>query len=518
MNSKNTELNKANAGKNKNNKLSIINKKLIVLDSDIHRLYQRYSLAKKERQIHENDQKCIINRIKYLEDEEKKMQLKCKKQMEKIKCLTKKLGLDKDKKNKKSKKKLNLNKNADSKNNTKNSFFKKESTIPTLNKIGEEYKANSSFNEKNVGNIWIKNNITLKDNSDDFNKISDIFLNEKVFSKTDINNKDELENEEKEIEIEKEEKKEKEKEETHQTNQSNQSNQSIQSNKSNESSNDEEKEKIKNNFVLEKPNNICETEINIENEIPATAREIQRENKNIENNINKTKNNSVSKYKYIHRNNNFKKSSIKYLKTSKNKKRMNHSLKPKKIYDFNKYKTNKHLIDNQKNKYRNNSFIIARHLTSDRMSKKEGNLINNNRKLKYSKSIEVKKKPIKISKEKGNKESRNKFKKIKIFKKNINSKDNKKPENKPINNISKIKNKINKLIVNREKNVNDANNISYDFIINNDKIIYHNNHSKDKKIKGSNTSAYNNLNRNYIFIKNEEKMKNIIYNNKGINN
>ncbi len=131
MISKNTELNKSNASKIKNNKLSIINKKLIVLDSDIHRLYKKYSLAKKERQNHENDQKCIINRIKYLEDEEKKMQLKCKKQMEKINSLTKRLGLDKEQKNKKYKKKLNLSKNVDSKYNTKNSFFKNESTIPT---------------------------------------------------------------------------------------------------------------------------------------------------------------------------------------------------------------------------------------------------------------------------------------------------------------------------------------------------------------------------------------------------
>ena len=195
MISKNTELNKSNASKIKNNKLSIINKKLIVLDSDIHRLYKKYSLAKKERQNQENDQKCIINRIKYLEDEEKKMQLKCKKQMEKINSLTKKLGLGKDEKNK--------SKNVDSKYNTKNSFFKNESIIPTLNKIGEEYKVNSSFDEKNDGNILIKSNIVLKDNNDDFNKISDIFLNEKVLSKTYIKDKDDLEKKEKEIEIEK---------------------------------------------------------------------------------------------------------------------------------------------------------------------------------------------------------------------------------------------------------------------------------------------------------------------------
>ena len=74
-----TDINKANnANKNyQKSNLSLIGKKLTVLDSDISRLYKKYSIAKKVRLNQEKEQINIINRIKYLEDEEKKMQLKC---------------------------------------------------------------------------------------------------------------------------------------------------------------------------------------------------------------------------------------------------------------------------------------------------------------------------------------------------------------------------------------------------------------------------------------------------------
>ncbi len=77
MNNKILEINKANKNNKKFKKNnSITDKKLTVLDSDISRLYKKYSIAKKERLNQEKEQKTIINRIKYLEDEEKKNAIK----------------------------------------------------------------------------------------------------------------------------------------------------------------------------------------------------------------------------------------------------------------------------------------------------------------------------------------------------------------------------------------------------------------------------------------------------------
>ena len=88
----NSLLNKPKTKNHKKTSLSVINKKIDTLDSDISRLYKKYALYKKERQNQEKDQKTIINRIKYLEDEEKKMRLKCEIQMQKINSLTKKIN------------------------------------------------------------------------------------------------------------------------------------------------------------------------------------------------------------------------------------------------------------------------------------------------------------------------------------------------------------------------------------------------------------------------------------------
>ena len=100
MNYNNSLLNEPKTKKHKKTSLSVINKKIDTLDSDISRLYKKYTLFKKERQNQEKDQKTIINRIKYLEDEEKKMRLKCEIQMQKINSLTKKINNTHKNKNK----------------------------------------------------------------------------------------------------------------------------------------------------------------------------------------------------------------------------------------------------------------------------------------------------------------------------------------------------------------------------------------------------------------------------------
>ena len=168
MNIKKFELNKAKTIKFKKNNISLIDKKITRLDSDINKLYKKYSIAKKERKNHEKEQINIINRIKYLEDEEKKMQLKCKYQIQKINSLTRKLA-------NKSKQKLNNN-------NTNKSFFRNKQKIKDFSTIGDTYKINSSFNENYDTKIWINNYYLPKFNEkDDIFKISEIILNEKEY-------------------------------------------------------------------------------------------------------------------------------------------------------------------------------------------------------------------------------------------------------------------------------------------------------------------------------------------------
>ena len=95
MNIKNLKLNRENTKKFHKNKISLIDKKITILDSDINKLYKKYANAKKERRNQEKNQLNIINRIKYLEDEERKMRLKCEIQKQKINSLSKKLAKNK---------------------------------------------------------------------------------------------------------------------------------------------------------------------------------------------------------------------------------------------------------------------------------------------------------------------------------------------------------------------------------------------------------------------------------------
>ncbi len=152
---------------------------------------------------------------------------------------------------------------------------------------------------------------------------------------------------------------------------------------------------------------------------------------------------------------------------------------------------------------------MEKNLTSSNIITNE-NIYKKIKELKNSKSIEVKRKKIDNSSD-NNKESLYNIpiKKIIIIKK--------KPKNNNQNKniISQIKNKKG---FNKKDSKGSEKKISYDFIINNDKIYYNNNKKKDKNKKDmerdSSSVSENDFNNNYIFIKNEEKIKNILYGNK----
>ena len=467
MNIKKFELNKANTKKFKKNNISLIDKKLNRLDSDINKLYKKYTLAKKERINHEKEQINIINRIKYLEDEEKKMQLKCKFQMQKINSLTRKLG-------NKSKQKLNLSKNSD--NHFNKSSFRNKQKIKDFSTIGDTYKINSSFNDNYDTKIWINNYYLPKYNEkDDIFKISEIILNEKKY----FAKKNKLKNVELIKRI-----KEKEKDNIY---------------ISGESSIDEGKTKLNNSLIFPKSENFFKEESSCEK-----ISFLEKENNNKEIN---SHNYTYSDYQYTHRNSKNKNKSIKLFKTNifkyknikltKNQKinKKNSNLKIQNTKSFKQKKRNNNIINDKKIKIKNNSFIIPKTLTSNKLNKGVENNHNKNTNYKYSKSIEVKRKRLGISKEKNKRDINNKINRIKIIKKKDNIKN------------KKIQLKNNKSII--EKEYNESDNISYDFIINNDKIYYNNNEDK-------NSLYQNNIMRNYIYFKNEEKLKNIINNNKSM--
>ena len=126
--------------------LEIEGRLIAVNDEKISRLYKKYALFKKERLNQEKDQKTIINRIKYLEDEEKKMRIKCEIQMNKINSLTKKLENNTTDKNKsKMKQKITYN---------NKSYFKNELNN-NLNEYSEDNISNNSFNNS-ITNINVK--------------------------------------------------------------------------------------------------------------------------------------------------------------------------------------------------------------------------------------------------------------------------------------------------------------------------------------------------------------------------
>ena len=469
----NSLLNKPKTKNHKKTSLSVINKKIDTLDSDISRLYKKYALYKKERQNQEKDQKTIINRIKYLEDEEKKMRLKCEIQMQKINSLTKKIN-NSHKNKAKVRQKIKNNNQLFLKNTINNNNLKYNE---------EEYKAiNNSFNYMQKINAKTaekkkKDSIRLIDDKNgDF---YEIFQNEKNDLENEHYGKKLGNDDLAKTDIFKDTK-------------------IIIENLKN-------KLKLNNSLILGKSKNIIKEE---DNNIDST--DIPSLSKDYSNIIKNSKNKSISTYNPNH-NHKIKYKSIKHFKTNINKgkkiKNSNSNLISENSKSFHKYKRNNSLMHNHKNlkniyqlreiiqnSSNNNSYIISKTLTNHKMGNNEEkeHKINN---LKLCKTIEVKRKKLGNIKENSNSTDLiGKIKKIKIIKKN----------------------KVNQ--VNRKNILSHKGNkdipISYDFIINDDKIYYNNNNKYIHKDLSS--QYYDNLYQNYILIKNEEKIKNIIHRNKSV--
>ena len=340
-------------------------------------------------------------------------------------------------------------------------FVKNEAKIKTISD-------NSSLN----GNIYLKINFK-NDNKEEENTLPHIFLTEKSNLPKEKNiNKNNI--------IYKRKEKNKD-------------------NYSNESSIDEVKTNLNNSFALPKSKNFLKYEIaNETDEIPSLSKEYPYKEKKIQ------KNNS-SKDENIYRNGKYKYGSIKHFKTHINNERPKRIIPNLKVQNIRRYNRNNISINNKNN----NSFTLEKNLTSSNIITNE-NIYKKIKELKNSKSIEVKRKKIDNSSD-NNKESLYNIpiKKIIIIKK--------KPKNNNQNKniISQIKNKKG---FNNKDSKGSEKKISYDFIINNDKIYYNNNKKKDKNKKDmerdSSSVSENDFNNNYIFIKNEEKIKNILYSNK----
>ena len=469
----NSLLNKPKTKNHKKTSLSVINKKIDTLDSDISRLYKKYALYKKERQNQEKDQKTIINRIKYLEDEEKKMRLKCEIQMQKINSLTKKIN-NSHKNKAKVRQKIKNNNQPFLKNTINNNNLKYNE---------EEYKAiNNSFNYMQKINAKTaekkkKDSIRLIDDKNgDF---YEIFQNEKNDLENEHYGKKLGNDDLAKTDIFKDTK-------------------IIIENLKN-------KLKLNNSLILGKSKNIIKEE---DNNIDST--DIPSLSKDYSNIIKNSKNKSISTYNPNH-NHKIKYKSIKHFKTNINKgkkiKNSNSNLISENSKSFHKYKRNNSLMHNHKylkniyqlreiiqNSSNNNSYIISKTLTNHKMDNNEEKepKINN---LKLCKTIEVKRKKLGNIKDNNNSTDLiGKIKKIKIIKKN------------------KV-NQVNKKNILSHKGNKDIP-ISYDFIINDDKIYYNNNNKYIHKDLSS--QYYDNLYQNYILIKNEEKIKNIIHRNKSV--
>ena len=469
----NSLLNKPKTKNHKKTSLSVINKKIDTLDSDISRLYKKYALYKKERQNQEKDQKTIINRIKYLEDEEKKMRLKCEIQMQKINSLTKKINNSHKNKAKVRQKIKNNNqpflKNTINNNNLK---YNEEEYKATNNSFNYMQKINAKTAEKKK-----KDSIRLIDDKNgDF---YEIFQNEKNDLENEHYGKKLGNDDLAKTDIFKDTK-------------------IIIENLKN-------KLKLNNSLILGKSKNVIKEE---DNNIDST--DIPSLSKDYSNIIKNSKNKSISTYNPNH-NHKIKYKSIKHFKTNINKrkkiKNSNSNLISENSKSFHKYKRNNSLMHNHKNlkniyqlreiiqnSSNNNSYIISKTLTNHKMDNNEEkeHKINN---LKLCKTIEVKRKKLGNIKENSNSTDLiGKIKKIKIIKKN----------------------KVNQ--VNRKNILSHKGNkdipISYDFIINDDKIYYNNNNKYIHKDLSS--QYYDNLYQNYILIKNEEKIKNIIHRNKSV--
>ena len=163
------------------------------------------------------------------------------------------------------------------------------------------------------------------------------------------------------------------------------------------------------------------------------------------------------------------------------------------IYNHKKLNNKNQFNPLSQNSGHNNSFLLSKTITVHKESNNEAknNNINN---LKLFKTIEVKRKKLDNIRNNNDSIDLNKIKKIKIIKKN-----------------KAIQAKKNNLLTKKGNDIQ----ISYDFIINDDKI-YYNNNNKDIH-KNLSSKHYDNYNQNYILIKNEEKLRKIINRNKSVN-
>ena len=483
MDTQNSKLKDVRKVKGKKNNISKINEKMTKLDSDISELYKKYAQAKKERLSHEKNQKSIMNRIKYLEDEEKKMRIKCKIQQEKIKALTKRLE-----------EKKNSDRNRNRGENIRNRSFNKR--ITKLNYLkNRHHKRDSSEQSLDSGRgkkkINIKNNIIIINNNkyNDNSHISEILLNDKLCLDNKIGRKGNYRQNIQEIQDTSRNKSE------------------LEDSYSNDSIKSINENRTLPNYEIVKTENYQEP-----------VRVLQSNKGNLHKNKNKNVKTSQTKTNKLNIN-----------KINKNRKpyninsipeyKRNNSLINKRIH---KPKINESFksINNKRN--RNNSYMIKKNITTIDINKeknKNKNIDRINKKVDKNKIYYRKEenkgkrnKSVEVRRKKKNVDLKNK--KIKIIKRHLFIDDKiKKNYSERENHLRKSKNYTTK-----NKFNHGLNTITYDFVINDDRIYYNNNYRKrsiDNILDTDSNSLVNkDINQNYIYLKNEEKMKKLLFNNK----
>ena len=499
MDTSNTKLKNVKKIGHKKNNILKINEKMTKLDLDISELYRKYSQTKRERLSQEKNQKSIMNRIKYLEDEEKKMRVKCKLQQQKINALTKRLE---EKKNEEKYRNIETD-------NYNKSFNKKITNFKYLQK--DHHKKDSS-NEQSLDSdpskkkINIKNNIIIINNNkyDQNSNISEIVLNDKLHLINEKNINDELNNKDKYAENN---------QDNLDTNRNRTELEGSSLYESDNSEDDEDNSLPVYNYEIVKAEDYHE---------PAIIIQPNKRNSYNNNNFNNKKNvkNFQKNKSGINNNTKIKNPKSKIDNNIPNYKRNNSAVNKR----FYKPKKNNPLKIEKPDNNKNNSFLIKKNITTIDINKeKDKNKNSKNAKInkkddkkkinkrkeenreKANKSLEVRRK------KKDKNAGENKNKKIKIIKRHLLFNKMSKNYSERDNNIGKGKNYTTKNRFN-----NGTNNITYDFVINDDKIYYNNNDKKRYNIldTDSNSLVNKDVNQNYIYLKNEEKMKKIILNNK----
>ena len=502
MDTSNTKLKNVRKIGNKKNNILKINEKMTKLDSDISELYRKYSQTKRERLSQEKNQKSIMNRIKYLEDEEKKMRVKCKLQQQKINALTKRLEAKKNEEKFRTIGTDNYNKS----HNKKITNFKYLQKAHHRKDSSNEQSLDSDPTKKKIN---IKNNIIIINNNkyDQNTNISEILLNDKLHLINEKNiNDDELNNKDKYTE-------------NNQDNlDTNRNRTELEESSLYESDNGEDGE---NNSLPVYNYEIVKAEDYHE---PATI--IQPNKRNSYNNNNKNVKNFQKNKSGINKNTKIKNPKSKIDNNIPNYKRNNSAVNKR----FYKPKKNNPFKIEKPDKNKNNSFLIKKNITTIDIKKekeKEKDKNKNSKNTKINKKDNKKKinkrkeenkerlnKSLEVRRKKKDKNAgENKSKKIKIIKRHLFFDKMSKNYSERDNNLRKSNNYTTKNRFN-----NGTNNITYDFVINDDKIYYNNNDKKRYNYNiidtDSNSLVNKDINQNYIYLKNEEKMKKIILNNK----